>query len=515
MNCLLSARNAFLLSLLMAFSLPVAARQKTKEITGLHIQPTNASLIGRGPDQAVASITFSPQSGLPQTITVKLEGSTDIRDIERATLYLSDRADRFDPRSLHTAIAMAKPSGNRLTFSTKFARKTNTHKITLWLCLDIAGTAREGNTVKTSFLSIDAMPVADAPTTEHTIVPMRTLVWMPGDDGSVSYRIPGIVTCADGTLVACADKRKNHSGDLPADIDVLVKRSSDGGKTWSKPITVAKGTPDYGYGDAAMAISGSTITMVMVGGNGLWHSNPRKMQEMFVCRSTDGGKTWTEPRNITAQVYRGKNWPGGFFASGRGLVTSDGTIVFVAAMRTSAEWGGPLENILVYSRDEGKTWLTSDALRNNGDESKVVELADGRLLVSSRNRDANPNPRSYALTADLGKTWTPLARWEDMTGTNCNGAIIRYSAKNSGAESRILLHTLPADKDRVNLTLFVSKDSGKTWPYRKTICKGESAYSSLTILPNGNIGILSEEDDQIAYDIWFTEVSLGWLLSEK
>lgn len=157
----------------------------------------------------------------------------------------------------------------------------------------------------------------------------------------------------------------------------MVRRSEDGGKSWLPTQTVVYGTPEHGYGDAAMAIQGNTITMVFSGGNGLWQSNPQKMHCNYICRSTDAGRSWSLPQEITDQIHRGHHWPGGFAASGVRMVSSRGVIVFVLSMCTTKTWRGPMENVLLMSRDQGKTWQTSIPLRTDCDESKVMDLADG------------------------------------------------------------------------------------------------------------------------------------------
>ena len=174
-----------------------------------------------------------------------------------------------------------------------------------------------------------------------------------------------------------------------------------------------------------------------------------------------------------------------------------------------------MDNILVYSDDKGKSWQISSPARHDGDESKVVELSDGSLLVSSRNRASGANARTYILTRDGGKTWMPAGTWPELTGNACNGAFARYQpiGKGRGEQSKYLLHTLPASPTRDHLRLFLSKDEGKTWPVSREICRGESVYSEVMVFPDGTIGIISEENDRPAFDIYFTRVSLDWLLS--
>ncbi|WP_329904403.1 sialidase family protein [Porphyromonas pogonae] len=486
---------------------------------------TNASLIGRGSNQPISVyipyFDKADKAGGIKEFTFDLTGSTDPKDIVSARLYLSDINDRYSPTHPLQLIGEGAPEGDKLAIKGNKGPIRWTPNKCVWLVYTIADNAKEGNIVQTKPVKLqmdncDSFDFVSTPPTSYEIVLQRTLLWSPGDKGAASYRIPGIVTCADGSLVVSADRRKNNSADLPNDIDVEVKRSFDGGKTWSQPITVAKGSPSYGYGDAAIAVNGNTITMMFIGGKtGLWGSTPENRLNIYVSQSFNSGRSWSAPRKISDPLYKKGKWPGGFIGSGRGIVTSKGVIIFVGAFRTSAEWGGKMANVLVYSEDGGKTWKTSNPLRFNGDESKVVELADGRLLVSSRNRDKNPNNRSYAITSNLGMTWTQLAQWPEINGNNCNASILRYSLIKEGAKKDRLLHTLPANEERTNLTLFLSTDEGKTWPVKKVICKGEAAYSELTVMPDGTIGIISEEDDHPAYDIYFTRVSLEWLTNGK
>ena len=339
------------------------------------------------------------------------------------------------------------------------------------------------------------------------------MVWAPGEGGSLHYRIPGVVRLSDGTLVASIDRRKKNVNDLPGDIDVEIKRSIDDGKTWSAPITVARGTSEHGYGDAAMATDGRTIYMVMVGGAGLWHypSHATHPIQMYFTKSTDGGRTWEPVTNITKSIYRDRFEYGGFFASGNGIITSTGRIIFVAAIRTEEAWGGRADNVLAYSDDQGKTWQISETARVNGDESKIIELSDGSLLVSCRNRAGGLNARTYVHSSDGGKTWSEPKQWNELMGNACNGGFARYAPVGSKKNANLLLHTLPANATRDHLKIFLSEDEGKTWPYSREVCRGESVYSELVIFPDGTIGIISEEDDNPGFDIYFTRVSLDWI----
>lgn len=485
---------------------------------------TNGSLIGRGTNQALGLCTVGLREAdrLTEAI-VGLEGTTRLADLRSLKLYASSNGDRFDHRSPGVLIAQGRVADSTVVLRPigRASRLSGLSK--LWLVADVADDAHEGNAVKAEIKSLhwrkgpQFVPSKRADLGTQTIVLGRTLLWTPGENRSAHYRIPALVRMQDGSLVAAIDKRKNSDYDLPEDIDVEVKISQDNGKTWSAPITVAQGTPEHGYGDAAIATDGKTIHMVMVAGSGLWYypSAAKKPLEMYYSQSTDGGRSWTPVRDITAMVQTDRFPNGGFFGSGNGIITSRGRIAFVAAMRVDAKWGGQMDNVMVYSDDAGATWHASPVARYNGDEAKIVELANGDLLISSRNRASGATPRTYVTSSDHGQTWSGPRVWHDLKGNACNAALTRYSLEDGKGGRNILLHTLLEAGDRRNLRLYMSEDEGKTWPYARTLCLGEAAYSEIAILSDGTIGIISEEDDRPAYDIYFTRLSLDWLRSGR
>lgn len=358
-------------------------------------------------------------------------------------------------------------------------------------------------------------------------VPERTLLFDMGDEGSRFYRIPALVTAADGSLVIIADKRWDKINDLPAHIDVISRRSEDNGKTWSKPVLIAGHDTTVGFGDPAVVLDEKTGNLICIfsSGNGLWHSNKDNLMRMNVSKSTDNGKTWSAPRDITSQIY-GKEcpdpvraaWFGAFAASGRALQLKDGRIMFAIAARLTSDWGGRLSNYACYSDDGGETWSVSEnAADPNGDEAKLIELNNGDVLMSIRNRDKGT--RKFCISKDRGVTWGESFLHQDIREPACNGDIIRYSSVKEGAAKNRILHSIPFDPViRQNVSVLVSYDEGKTWPVKRTISPGLSAYSSMTVLPDGTIGIVVEEgkwDDGLpgedGFKLWFMRFSLDWL----
>ena len=346
---------------------------------------------------------------------------------------------------------------------------------------------------------------------------VRTVLYRPGDYDSRNYRIPAIITAKDGSLVVATDKRKYNDADLPEDIDIIINRSTDGGLTWSAPFTLMKGQGvGKGYGDCALVRTNDEggLLAAFVGGCGFWQGRPENPLRAYVARSFDNGQTWTEPKDITDEIYGAKSpnevsrtWWSAFFASGNGLLTSTGRIMFVLAVRDSEEWAAC--NYVVYSDDNGETWQISGRASQRGDEAKVVELTDGRILMSIRHE----GERWYNLSDDGGVTWQPeTSVWPDLVATACNGDIIRYSSENVEGKN-VLLHSLPCAEGRKDVTVYVSYDEGQTWPVSKCIVPYASAYSSLCILPDHSIGLYVEESDgdTLGYSMVFYNFGLDWL----
>lgn len=345
----------------------------------------------------------------------------------------------------------------------------------------------------------------------------RTEIYHPGDYGSVAYRIPAVITAKDGSIVIVTDKRKNNDGDLPQDIDIVCNRSTDGGLTWSEPYTIAQGTGyNHGFGDCALAWSNDDngLIAVFVGGVGLWNSTPSEPIRSYKSYSYDNGQTWTEPEDITHFIFgddciipEHQSWRASFFGSGNGLLTSTGRIMFVAAIREGSAQS--LNNYAVYSDDNGVTWQVSGRASTGGDEAKVTELVDGRILMSIR----HSGKRWYNISEDGGLTWRLMtSSWNDIVAPACNGDLIRYTSVEQGGNKNRLLHSVPLGNSRTDVTVYVSYDEGETWPVKKTVVPYSSAYSSLCVMPDGTIGLYVEESPtNTLYTTAFYNFNIEWL----
>lgn len=350
--------------------------------------------------------------------------------------------------------------------------------------------------------------------------PERTLVFGMHYDGSKFYRIPALTVAKDGSLVAIADKRGNSIGDLPNEITIVSRRSADNGKTWSEPVVVAQGGNGKTYGDPAVVLDKKTgnLLCIFVGDKGLWDATPASRQGVYISKSKDNGRTWSSPRAITDQLYKGKDWYAGFAGSGNALQLRNGRLMFVLTARPDSRTYGSLHDYACYSDDGGDTWKVSALAESEGDEAKVVELENGDILMSIRN--PKKGYRKFCVSTDGGETWGQSYTNPDLKDPACNGDIIRYSYSSDG-QSR-LLHSLPASSSaRENVTVYLSYDEGKTWKIGKRISDGHSAYSSLTVLPDGTIGALVEEgkwDPNIpgedGYGLYFIRFTLDYLTGE-
>lgn len=458
-----------------------------------------------------------------QSMTLNLEGTTDLDDIDEIKVYSTGTVNAFDERATQNATLLGSiaPAAGDLVCPLNGTISTGTNY--LWITASVAENATEGNVIDASLKSIttssQTFTVANpSPAGNREIILAHTLIYQPGDYNSTNYRIPAVITAQDGSIVVATDKRKFNEGDLPEDIDIVCNRSLDGGHSWSDPFTIALGTGvNHGFGDCALAWSNDNNGLIagFVGGPGLWYSTPSNPIRTYIAKSYDNGQTWTTPVDITNFIFgdncivpEQRTWRASFFGSGNGLRTSTGRIIFVAAIReTTAQI---LYNHAVYSDDNGQTWHVSGRASSSGDEAKVTELEDGRILMSIR----HAGNRWYNISEDGGETWQPTtSTWNDITAPACNGDMIRYTCINQGHDRNRLLHSVPYGSQRSHVSVYVSYDEGETWPTRKDIVPYSSAYSSLCILPDNTIGLYVEEAYAGAsgYSTVFYNFSLDWL----
>lgn len=341
----------------------------------------------------------------------------------------------------------------------------------------------------------------------------RSLVFSGPDSISKFYRIPALATLPDGTIIAMADRRLETNADLPGNIDVVCRRSTDGGRTWSDVIEVAVHDQGGGYGDPALGLDRQgNLVAVFTHGNGLWQSVPGNHATICTSRSTDGGLTWSAPVDVTPGLF--SQTPGqapvtaitAFATSGRILTARDGSMWFVLVVRPDETKWGPLHAVACRSTDGGRTWKAMPkAADTYADESKLLELPGGKLLMSIRNR--NKGYRKFSVSTDRGRTWSEPVESTTLPDPACNGDII---ALPDGT----LIHSINnSHTDREKITLFASNDLGATWRPIYEVCPTPGAYSALTLIDPDTIGVLSEENSSAGgLRLWFSRINLKELL---
>jgi len=354
-------------------------------------------------------------------------------------------------------------------------------------------------------------------------VPSFTDVFVSGTDGYHTYRIPAMVVTTNGTLLAFCEGRKNGRSDT-GKIDLLLKRSSDNGKTWSVQHIVRSDGENV-CGNPAPVVDETTgvIWLLMtwnLGADGereINNGTSKDTRRVFVTHSADDGVTWTKPREITASVKKPDwRWYATGPASGIQLTRDahKGRLVIPCNHTELNSSGQPVSRAhVIYSDDHGANWQLGGSEDEFTNESTVVERADGSLLHNMRSYHKK-NRRAVATSTDAGASWSRVKLDEALIEPVCQGSILRYSWPENGGRSRILFSN-PASTKRENLTIRASYDEGATWAASKVLHPGPSAYSCLAVLPDKTIACLFECGEKSPYEkISLARIPLDWLESK-
>ncbi len=355
-----------------------------------------------------------------------------------------------------------------------------------------------------------------------------------GQDDADTYRIPGLVTTNKGTLIAVYDVRYNSSKDLQQNIDVGMSRSTDGGQTW-EPMQIIMdmgkwgGRPERvnGIGDPAVLYDDKNHTLWVAGlwmsgatpENMLWWASkpgmsPEETGQFVLTKSTDDGRTWSAPINITEQI-KNPDWQLLLQGPGRGITLDDGTLVFPAQFKADigekAIDGGQYtsHSTIVYSKDDGETWHIGTGAKHNTTEAQVVQLENGSLMLNmrdDRNRKIKDetNGRAVAVTDDLGETWQmhPSSN-SALQEPNCMASIISAHITRNNQNQQVLFFSNPDSKEaRVDMTIKASIDQGNTWPKEFQVLLNENqgfGYSCMTMVDKNTVGILYEGEKELYF----------------
>ena len=350
----------------------------------------------------------------------------------------------------------------------------------------------------------------------------QTDVFVAGQDGVFEYRIPGIVTSNKGTLIAFCDGRMRKEGDPPNDIDLVMKRSVDGGRTWS-PLRTLVNNGAGAAADSCGFVDRQTGTIWIFSvyapeGVGSYNAADGVDGATFQFKavtSDDDGLTWSPPRDFTPMMKR-PEWAAGSTGVGSGIQMRNGRLILP---RYNADYRRPrtkpatAESFVCYSDDHGKTWQRGALITTAGgtNECQVAELSDGTLMINMRGLTGNT--RKTALSKDGGATWSQPVEDPTLVEPRCQGSIFAFPGADARDKGRLLFSN-PASLKRENMTVRLSRDDGRTWTAAKSLHAGPAAYSCLTVLSDGTAACLYEAGEKYTYEkITFARFNVEWLMA--
>ena len=339
---------------------------------------------------------------------------------------------------------------------------------------------------------------------------LTTEVYFPRSKADLEYdqyRLPSIIVTKKGTVIIYGEGRyldrqndnlgDKNNGDL-CEMDLYIRRSTNGGNTFDDPIMIAKGA-DYlkkGYGETinnpAMFVGNDGRLHLLftcnVGQGGLWY-----------CYSDDDGVTWTKPVNVKSQIG-GPSWSMLACGPGHGICLEDGTLV-VSAWTLGGSAGSAV--FPLYSKDNGKTWKLGAKASANKDESCIVELSDGSVMINSRQftgpynstYDSRPSNEADAVRrVTVSKNgidgWSATRKDTTLIDPACQGSIVKVDLE--GLPHALLFINNASTTRRDHLTVRCSFDDGATWSKELLLDKGQGGYSDIAVDENGKVYVIYE-----------------------
>lgn len=520
------------------------------EQTILRLKRYQVPVLAMKENNPVLQINLIPQGqegGIVTAVRLSLDERTNAKDIRAVRIFYSQTSETFTAK---TRFGTDQAPASEMLFKDRVAYR---EPVVFWVsvqlndAIDLTGLV--GITVAEVITEAGPLSIDDSAAQD----PLRVGIALRKhrDDDVHTYRIPGLDVTNEGTLLAVYDVRRDSARDLQGNIDIGLSRSADGGRTW-EPMRIILdmkkwgGLPEKynGVSDPQILVDRRTNTIFVsalwmhgvLDKDGRWiegldedsdawehqwrrrGSQPgfdvRETSQFLMTKSTDDGKTWSEPINLTEAAKRPEWWlwaP----APGHGITLDDGTLVMPTQGRDK---NGKAFSNITWSRDGGNTWVTSNPAYHNTTECNAVQLSDGSIMLNMRH-NANRgntinNGRAVAVTTDLGETWEehPTSRTALIEPT-CMASLHKHEYSDGNVAKSLLLFANPnSASTRDHITIKVSRDDGKTWPEENWLLLDEwkgRGYSSITSIGEDAIGIVYEGSQA---DLTFQKILLSDLI---
>jgi sialidase-1 len=341
-----------------------------------------------------------------------------------------------------------------------------------------------------------------------------------GDGFSHTYRIPAMAVTNRGVIVAVVDARRDSWRDLPGNIDLVMRRSKDLGKTW-EPARVIQDFPEgHGAGDPSLLLdrrTGRLFCLYTYSPPGIGNRNARpgtndttdpNTVHAHLIYSDDDGESWTtsQPVDLNPQI-KNASWASAMATSGRGLQTRSGRLLQIYFVRPGS--GPPGFAAAAFSDDGGRTWQPGGTAGSGTGESKAFERTNGDIVVNMR---AGAGFRQIAVSSDGGRTFGPARPDYGLPDPGCNADVLPVSPKV------VLYSGLGVLNTRVRMTVRASYDDGRTWRVSRVVHPGPAGYSTMVLLPDGTVGLFYERgnndlnrDMGTRETLTFARFNLEWL----
>ena len=344
-------------------------------------------------------------------------------------------------------------------------------------------------------------------------------VFINGRNGYPAFRIPALITTRGGLLLAFAEGRASLHDH--ARNDIVLKRSTNGGKTWG-PLQVVHedGTNSLGNPTAVLVReTGRVLLMYQRYAAGFdEHKAEPGLDGPRICRtftqhSDDEGATWSKPLEVTTQVKRSTVVTSTATGPGIGIQLARGKHAGRILMPFNQGPYGKWKVYAAMSDDGGKSWrygeTAPEGAAGYANEVQFVELNDGSVMLNARNQGGGERLRKISISRDGGETWSTTRHDAALIEPVCQASILRHPGHGDPARDVFLFSNPATQTGRTNGTIRLSRDEGKTWPVSRVLFPGGFAYSCLASLPDGVVGCLFERDGM--KKVSFARFTVGWV----